>query len=126
MNELNLIIAGSRDWKSYSVLKDATNEILTDIYYKLPFNSVQVISGTAKGADLLGEQYACEYNFSIKRFPADWDKYGKKAGYMRNVEMANNANACIVFWDGKSKGSQHMIDIAKEHDLVLYVVKEKE
>jgi hypothetical protein len=126
MSELRLIIAGSRDWNNYNILRDITNEILTDIYFKSPFTSVQVISGTARGADLLGEQYAKEYNFDIKRFPADWEKYGKKAGFLRNIEMAKNADACIVFWDGKSKGSRHMIDIAEENNLSLYIVKEKE
>ena len=56
------------------------------------------------------------------RFPADWDKYGKAAGYKRNGEMARNADALIAFWDGKSRGTKHMIDLAKKYDLQARVV----
>ena len=126
MEGLRLIIAGSRDWENYSIVRSTTNEILTDIYFKHPFDTVQVVSGTAKGADLLGEQYAHEYNFNVKKFPANWEKEGKKAGYLRNIEMAENADACIVFWDGQSKGSKHMIDMAEKYNLMLYIVREKE
>jgi hypothetical protein len=51
-----------------------------------------------------------------------WDLFGKKAGYMRNEEMAKVADAAIIFWDGKSKGSKHMIDISKKYNLKLRIV----
>ena len=61
--------------------------------------------------------------YNLLRFPADWDKYGKKAGYIRNKEMARAADACVVFWNGQSKGSKHMIDIAKKHGLQLRIIR---
>ena len=68
------------------------------------------------------KKYAINKGYEIERFPANWDKYGKSAGYRRNVDMANVADACIVFWDGTSPGSKHMIDIANTKRLALRIV----
>lgn len=86
------------------------------------------MSGTARGADKLGELYAERVGVHIYRFPADWDTYGKSAGYRRNAEMAkfasgeNNVGVLIAFWDGKSRGTKHMIDLAKRYGLKVHVV----
>lgn len=61
--------------------------------------------------------------YSVDQYPADWDTYGKSAGYRRNEDMAKIADACIVFWDGESRGSKHMIDIAEREGLPLRIVK---
>jgi len=90
--------------------------------------SIEIVSGGAKGADQLGEQYAKENNYNLRIFPADWDKYGKKAGYIRNEEMAKYADACVCFWDGKSKGTKMMIELAKKYKLKtrLFIVTTNE
>lgn len=84
----------------------------------------EVISGCAKGVDTIGEEWAKKKGLPIARFPADWLKHGKKAGYLRNLEMADNAEACIVI-HRNSKGSLHMLDIARKKRLrvieVLYL-----
>ncbi len=126
MKELKLIVAGSRTWEDYDSLKKNLNEILADLYLEYPFDVVTIVSGTTRGADQLGERFAEEYNYLVQKFPADWDKEGKRAGILRNIEMAKYSHACVVFWDGKSKGTRHMIDIAKQHNLALYVVQPKE
>ena len=82
---------------------------------------IEIVSGTANGADKLGEKFAKENGYPIKQFPADWDKNGKGAGYIRNAQMAEYADALIVFWDGKSKGTKHMIDLAKRANLKLKI-----
>lgn len=64
-----------------------------------------------------------ERGYKIERYPADWNKYGKAAGYRRNVQMSQIANACVVFWDGISPGSKHMIDIATNKGLPLRIVR---
>jgi len=110
---MRLIIAGSRTFNDYDALCEALKQ------FKL--NPTLVISGTAKGADQLGEYWAKEHNIPIKRFPADWNRFGRKAGYIRNLNMAYNADALLAFWDGKSKGTKHMIDIAKKRGLQVYV-----
>ena len=114
---VSIIVAGSRTFNDYDLLKEKLDELIKGR------PDTEIVSGTAKGADLLGEKYAKERNFSIKRFPADWDKNGKSAGYIRNEEMAKYANACVCFWDGKSKGTQHMINLAKKYNLKIIVIK---
>lgn len=113
---IKIIVAGSRDFSNYSLLKDKLDRA------KEHFGIFEVVSGTANGADSLGERYAEENNLPIKRFPADWDQYGKSAGYIRNEEMAEYSDGCIVFWDGESKGTKHMIDLAKKYNIKLSVV----
>lgn len=115
-----IIIAGSRDFMDYNLLKEKVNKILQE---KRVSHKIVIISGCARGADTLGLRYASENAFDVEEYPANWDKYGKKAGYMRNVEMAENADALIAFWDGKSKGTKHMIDIATERNLPTRVIK---
>lgn len=76
----------------------------------------------AKGADLLGKKYAEEKRYVVRRMPADWDKHGRAAGPIRNKQMAQSADALIAFWDGKSKGTENMINLAKEYGLKVRVV----
>lgn len=127
------IIAGGRDYgnrlkedgtpdeeqnaKDYDALLDAANR-LVDV-------DDTVISGTAKGADQLGERYAKSqqpFGVRLERFPADWEKYGKRAGFLRNHQMALEADGLIAFWDGKSKGTKNMIEEAHKARLVTHVV----
>jgi len=114
---IRLIIAGGRDFDNYELLKLKVDRVLEG------WKNVEIITGRARGADSLGEQYANDRNLNTIVFPADWDKYGKSAGYRRNRQMAQYATACIVFWDGKSLGSKHMIDLAKENNLPLRVIR---
>ena len=100
METYKVIIAGGRDFVDYNLLREKVNNILID---KRLTHKIVIVSGCARGADTLGIRYASENIFDVDKYPADWDKYGKKAGYMRNVEMAENADALIAFWDGKSK-----------------------
>lgn len=84
---------------------------------------VVIISGHASGADALGERYAQERGFQLETFPADWKAHGRAAGPIRNARMASAANALIAFWDGKSRGTKNMIEIAKNHNLKVVVVR---
>ena len=117
---IKVIIAGTRDFNDYAFLKKNVDYFLQGIN---PNNEeIEIVSGNARGADKLGERYAKEHNLPVKLFPANWDKYGKQAGYLRNQEMANYSDMLIAFWDEKSKGTKHMIDIAKKQDLTVIVV----
>lgn len=110
---MKTIIAGSRDFDDYELIKETL----------LKYNDItEIVSGCARGADLLGEKFALEYNIPIKKFPAEWDKYGKSAGYRRNEQMAMYADALVAFWDGKSRGTKHMIDFAKQLGLKVSVI----
>lgn len=110
-----VIIAGSRDFDDYDLLKQKCD------FYLQNRSDVMIISGNARGADQLGERYAQERNLPCNKFPADWDLYGKRAGYLRNVEMAEHAHALIVFTNG-SRGTAHMIKTAQEKNLLVRIV----
>lgn len=85
----------------------------------------EIVSGTARGADKLGEAWAERHGVPVKLFPADWDGLGRGAGYRRNEQMAIYADACVILWDGISRGSQHMAKFAKSQGLKVLVVKVK-
>ena len=114
---LKVIIAGGRDFNDYELLKSKCD------YYLQNQDEITIISGHARGADSLGEQYANEKGYNVEIYPADWDKYGKSAGYKRNAEMADVASAAICFWDGKSKGTKHMINLAKNKGIPVKIVR---
>ena len=130
MKELRVIIAGSRDFNDYKLLKKSAIEIITK-KTMLP-DLTRIISGGARGADTLGERFANEMGLEISRFIPDWDGLGKRAGYVRNAEMAkfavedDNDGMLIAFWDGQSKGTKHMIDLGKRYGLEVHVVNYKE
>ena len=111
-----IIIAGGRDFRNYDLLVETMNHLLSNIS-----DDITVVCGKARGADTLGEQYAKEHGYSVRYFPADWDRYGKAAGYIRNTEMAKNADALVAFWDGVSLGTHHMSETAKAHGLKVRV-----
>ena len=111
-----LIIAGGRDFDNYEGMKKSLDVLLKNIK-----DDIQIVCGMARGADRLGERYAKENGYQIIYFPADWDLDGKSAGFKRNVEMADNADALVAFWDGQSRGTKHMIDTAKDKGLDVRV-----
>ena len=122
MEGFRVIIAGTRDFSNYELLKEKCDNILST---KRQDSNIVILSGTAKGADRLGERYARERGFQLRCFPADWDKDGNKAGPIRNAKMADNADALIAFWDGTSRGTAHMIMTAKEKGLATRVINYK-
>lgn len=114
---MRIIISGGRNFDNYELLKEKCDYYLKDIKVD------EIVSGTARGADMLGEQYAEEKGYEIHQYIPDWNGLGKSAGYKRNAKMADNADALIAFWDGESKGTANMIDIAKKKGLKVRVVK---
>ena len=120
--QYKVIVAGSRTASGayiYSLLERKLDAILK---HKAVTHDIVIVSGTARGADLLGEQYAKSRSFQVERYPADWDQFGKRAGYLRNEEMAQNADALVALWDGQSRGTKHMIDIAGRHSLPTRII----
>ena len=101
---MELAIIGSRSFNDYDKLKNEVDKIE---------NITTIISGGAKGADTLAEKYAFEKNIPIKIFPANWSKFGKRAGIIRNKEIIDNCDKVIAFWDGESRGTTNSITVAK-------------
>ena len=108
---IKIVIAGCRNFNNYELAKEFIDLCISDIRGE---NEIVIISGGAKGADSIGEQYAKENGFEIQRFPADWKRYGRSAGPKRNKEMAEYCDFAICFWDGKSKGTKSMIGYAEK------------
>jgi hypothetical protein len=75
----------------------------------------------AAGVDMLAVRYAAENGLPCDRFPAEWRKWGRRAGYLRNLQMAQHADALIAIWEGSSPGTRHMIDAAKARGMPVFV-----
>lgn len=157
---MKLIIAGGRDFEDKVLAVNSFIELIAEVNYNLIPNAIptnnlteqnndaksivvrenpftEIVSGGARGADRVGEFVAQFYNIPVKRFIPDWDTLGKRAGYVRNAEMAEyvmsdyndgeqnsilQRGALLAFWDKKSKGTGHMINIAKQKGLIVKVV----
>jgi hypothetical protein len=113
---MKLIIAGSRAFADYQHAEVALLPLLEG------GDVDEVISGGAYGADAVGEAWANEHGIPVTVYLPDLKKHGKKAGILRNVEMAKEADALVAFWDGKSRGTKHMIEEAKRQGLKVQVV----
>lgn len=120
MDNFKVIIAGSRGFSNYKLLREQCNKYLRE---KRKTSNIIIVSGHARGADTLGEKYAQDEGFALEIYPAQWKKLGKQAGYRRNEQMAEVADALIAFWDGESKGTKHMIDIMNAKSLQVKVVE---
>jgi len=119
MINTRVIIAGSRTFNDYALLMQTISDHFP---VETTLSDIEIVSGTARGADQLGERFAHECNFICTRFPADWDKYGSSAGYRRNEQMAKYATHLIAFWDGESRGTKHMIDLATKYNLRVRII----
>ena len=125
-----LIIAGTRSFNDYELIRS----ILSTLFMKrrcwtINWNE-EIVSGGAPGADTLAVRYATEADIPFKVFAADWKKYGRSAGPRRNRQMAEYADAAIVFWDGKSRGTQNMIqqmrELGKPVEVIIYPKGDRE
>jgi hypothetical protein len=113
-----IIVAGSRSFNDMNLMIEKLDKILSS------FNGeVEIVSGGAKGADLLGEAYAALKGHDLMVFEANWELHGKSAGYKRNEEMAKYATHCVTFWDGNSRGTRHMQNIAERTGLKTRIIQ---
>jgi len=120
---MRVIIAGSRGFNDYKYLSSK----IDDYIKKNPSNTLEIISGTAVGADTLGSIYAEEHHIHLTEMPAQWEYYGRAAGILRNCDMVKYASASrekgvlLAFWDGKSVGTKHVIEEANRRGLEVKV-----
>lgn len=116
---MKLAIVGSRNFNDY-------DKFLDGIFLLIAGSSGmwdKIISGGAKGADLLAKRYADYYGVDYVEFPADWDKFGKSAGFRRNQQIVDACDMVLAFWDGKSRGTADTIvkaRIAKKPTFIVY------
>lgn len=123
MSEQRLIVAGSRTITNIGTASEQRGTVSEYMgNYIAGYGKFTLISGTAPGVDSLAEGVAKIRGIAIERYPANWNRDGNAAGYRRNVQMAETATALLAIWDGKSKGTKHMIDIAIEQRLSPIVI----
>lgn len=115
---VKVIIAGGRDYENYNELECVADHMLGKL---MDTHDIVIISGGARGADAMAMRYANHRGFELIVMPADWDTHGKSAGYKRNAQMAEAATHLIAFWDGVSRGTKHMIDIAHSMKIKVHV-----
>ena len=120
---MHILVAGSRSWTDYDKVEKELDKIISFS----DDDNVTIVSGGAKGADTLAEKYATAKGYKFLKVCAEWDKYGKSAGYKRNVKMheiirQDDERACVCFWDGHSKGTQHNFTLAKTGNTPLFVI----
>lgn len=112
-----LIVAGSR---KYDDARYAFS-VLEKILKTLPDTDIVIVSGGAKGADTIGEQFAKSKGLQTEILIPDWDGQGKKAGYMRNESMAKISQGLCAFWNGESPGTKHMLSLAHKYKLNIHL-----
>lgn len=113
-----IVIAGSRKYNNYAEAKEYIDMCISGLNKD---NTIVFVSGGCKGADKLGERYAEENGIQIERYCAEWSKYGKGAGPIRNRKMADICDIVICFWDGQSSGTGSMIECAKKAGKRVYI-----
>ena len=113
-----LTIAGSRTFSDYTYLEKSVDEFIEKHF---PNEDITIISGCARGADRLDEEYAKSRGYDIDSHPAQWDVYGKCAGFRRNEEMVEIADGAVLFWDGHSHGTKHDIELCTRKEIPFEV-----
>lgn len=119
-NAYKVIVAGGRDFEDYEYMSAKLDELfwLSDNFDE---NPIKIISGMAEGADMLAIRYADEHELTKILFPANWKSHPRMAGILRNEDMLTIATHLVAFWDGKSHGTKHIIDIAREKGIPVWV-----
>jgi len=107
-------VVGSRTFTDYECMRKTL-----DVHVK---PGDEIVSGGAKGADKLAEKYAKDQNLNTIIYYPQWDKYGKKAGFLRNRKIIDDADVVVAFWDGKSRGTASSIDLARRANKELYII----
>lgn len=117
---MKLIVAGGRDFVD-------TNRMIEELQKLVNSGSIpecpELVCGMARGADMLAYSLWANHNMKIHTFPADWKTHPRSAGYIRNAEMGNFADVLVAFWDGKSRGTKHMIEYMQRLNKPVYVVR---
>ena len=119
---MRIVIAGSRGFEDYALLEQTLEHILDK-----QIEPVELVSGHAKGADLLAERYAKENKLPIHIIKPDWKTYGRSAGPIRNRQMLDYAKEesplVVAFWDGQSKGTRNTIETARSLGIAIEIVR---
>ena len=122
LNACRVIVAGSRGFFDYELMCRELDKLFNESRM-FAGREVKIISGMADGADSLAIRYADERKLTKILFPANWKRYSRVAGFLRNEDMLSVATHLVAFWDGKSSGTRHMIEIAKAKGIPVWGLK---
>lgn len=120
MQSFKLIIAGGRDFNDRALMCQELNHLLNTA---LGDYDVTFVSGMARGADLLAHKILTAHGEPVEEFPADWNRHGKRAGFLRNEAMGRYADGVLAFWDGRSRGTEHMIHFMERQGKAVFVAR---
>lgn len=113
---MKLAIVGSRSFTDYEKMK-------SHILMLYNIKSIEIIiSGGAIGTDSLAERFAKENSIPTNIIKPDWDKYGKSAGYLRNIDIISSADEILIFWDGVSKGTKNDIELSEKYRKPYHII----
>lgn len=115
---MKIAIIGSRSFTDIYFMRGEFHKCFGGHYYP---EDLEIVSGGATGADSCAERLAGDFDLKLKIFPADWNTFGKKAGYLRNQQIIEYSDAVLAFWDGESKGTKLSIDLALKNKKELHV-----
>ena len=117
---MKIAIVGSRAFEDYNAMCSFIEEKLAT----MGSPSIEaVVPGGARGADLLAESYAQEMGLQTILFPAEWEKYGRRTGFIRNVDIIRECDVCFAFWDGESHGTQHDIELCEQMNKQCFIYR---
>lgn len=119
MDEFKLIVFGSRTYEDYLELETVLNNLANTVYED---KAISIVTGMAKGADSLGYLFAIKNSVVNYKFVADWKQHGRQAGYLRNIQMGEFSDGGLAFWDGKSRGTLHMIKYLEHLNKPVHIV----
>lgn len=119
MKEFKLIVAGGRDFND-AALMERVLIALADVDYADV--SISIVTGMAKGADYLGYAFAKANGVTLYRFHAEWDRLGRSAGFIRNKQMGDFSDGLLAFWDGKSRGTDNMIQYMQSLSKPVHII----
>jgi len=114
---MKLAIIGSRTFNNYGLLSE-----IIGLHFANKLGELVIISGGAKGADKLAKDFAQAYDIKYEEFPADWNGYGKQAGFIRNQQIVDACDIVLAFWDGKSRGTKDTIDKARRAKKPTFII----
>ena len=115
---MKILVTGGRDFDDKKLLEAALNRVVTGVeWYK-----DTIVHGGAKGADTLAGRYALKYGHTERVYLPDWDKHGKKAGILRNIEMLDTEKPNVVLAFKGGKGTTHMMEYAEKKGYVVFKV----
>ena len=117
---MKLAIIGGRDFNNYTLMESILWDLLKVRGNDIPKDII--ISGGARGADAFAKKYAEEESLIYIEFPAEWDKFGKSAGFIRNQTIVDNCDMVLAFWDGQSRGTADTIEKAKKAKKPIFIV----